>query len=111
MFKRFLILTILMASFLMSACGGEAQTPSGQAPAPETVARPPATPSDSLLRPTGESPHEQPSSGQFTSECTLASSVPEPPAEYVEKFGPTKTDWSLGPEDATITIVEYGDFQ
>ncbi len=45
------------------------------------------------------------------SECTLVSSLPDPPQEYADLFAVTRDDWVVGPEDASITLIEYGDFQ
>ena len=112
MYRRFLIfVSILMLAILMTACGGESPTPSEQATVTETVTQPPAAPTEAPATSTEESPEVETVSGPFGSECVLASSVPEPPAEFVERFGPKEDDWSIGPEDATITIIEYGDFQ
>jgi hypothetical protein len=43
--------------------------------------------------------------------CTLVSSLPDPAQEYAEVFAVTSDDWTLGPQDAAITLIEYGDFQ
>ncbi len=48
---------------------------------------------------------------ELVSECTLVSALPEPPAGYAEIFAVSETDWVVGPEDAAITLIEYGDFQ
>lgn len=47
----------------------------------------------------------------LVSECTLVSSQPDPPQEYAEIFAVSEDDWVIGPEDAAITLIEYGDFQ
>lgn len=43
--------------------------------------------------------------------CTLVSPRATPGPELVSLFSPAAEDWSRGPEDAKITIVEYSDFQ
>ena len=53
----------------------------------------------------------QVSGDQLVSECTLVSSLPDPPQEYAELFSVQEDDHVLGPEDAAITLIEYGDFQ
>jgi hypothetical protein len=45
------------------------------------------------------------------SECTIDTPFGEAPPEFVELFAPTEDDWSFGPEDAELTIIEYGDYQ
>ena len=45
------------------------------------------------------------------SECTLVSSLPEPAQEYAGIFAVTENDWAVGPKDAAVTFIEYGDFQ
>lgn len=45
------------------------------------------------------------------SECTVVSSLPEPSTEFVELFTVNANDWVTGPEDAAVTLIEYGDFQ
>lgn len=43
--------------------------------------------------------------------CVAQEPKPTPPAEILETFSHTEGDWVKGPEDAAVTIVEYGDFQ
>ncbi|MBE9524460.1 MAG: hypothetical protein IMY76_05140 [Chloroflexi bacterium] len=105
--KRLLLFTILF-SFLLTACNAEAETTEVVVPdTPTSVPVPTAT-------------LETVETGEFTvpvpmttldNGCTLTSSVPEAPQEYVELFGVTENDWVKGPETAALTIVEYGDFQ
>jgi hypothetical protein len=48
---------------------------------------------------------------QTASECTLVSSLPDPPEEYAELFSVQEDDWVVGPDNAVVTLIEYGDFQ
>ncbi len=44
--------------------------------------------------------------------CTVISSQPEPgPTEQSIVSAVSEEDWVHGPEDAEVTIIEYGDFQ
>ena len=44
--------------------------------------------------------------------CVPDEPKPTPPPEILEVFSPDpEIDWIKGPEDAAVTIVEYGDFQ
>lgn len=47
-----------------------------------------------------------------TMECTIATSIfPQPKAESAKTYAPiTSSDWTKGPENATMTIIEYSDF-
>jgi hypothetical protein len=109
-------LTLLVFIFLtLTACGTE------EKPVEETVET--SLPETAIILPT-ETPESQPiTQGGLTeehasvpidypvSECTLVSSLPDPSQEYANIFSVTKDDWIIGPEDAAVTIIEYGDFQ
>ena len=45
------------------------------------------------------------------SECTLVSSIPDPQEDDTGIFSVKENDWSIGNDDAEITLIEYGDFQ
>ena len=112
MSKRSLFLTILF-SLLLAACGGEAETT--DVVEPDTPTAPAATATNEIIETV-----ESVETGEFTvpapnttldNGCTLTSSAPEASQEYVDLFGVTEHDWAIGSETATLTIVEYGDFQ
>ncbi len=67
---------------------------------PEATAQQSAASSAQSVKPTATGPG-----------CTVVSSLPTPVPELVTLFSPQKDDWSRGPEDAAVTIVEYSDFQ
>ncbi len=101
MLKRFLIPLFMMA-FLLAACGEEVQATEQGAAVQEDS---PAPEAEEVTDATDDEPTE------FVSECTIVTSMAESTSQYEELFAVTDRDWVLGPEDATLTIVEYGDFQ
>ena len=115
--KRLFLFTILL-TFLLAACGGEVEITE----AVEVANTPTALPAPTATIETAETTEttETVETGEFTvpapmttlgNGCTLTSSEPEAPQEYVELFGVTESDWVKGPDTAALTIVEYGDYQ
>lgn len=115
------ILLILMALALgLAACQSatpvtETAAPVTEAPAagtPEKVAtateaQPSATAEGSATEVVDVEPI---ASGPAT--CTVVSTLPTPSPAEVSKFPAVGADdWVEGPEDAYVTIIEYGDFQ
>jgi len=47
----------------------------------------------------------------LVSECTLISSSKDQDSDQADFFTVTEDDWTFGPEDAAVTLIEYGDFQ
>jgi ABC-type transport system substrate-binding protein len=44
--------------------------------------------------------------------CTVVSTIPDPDPTQAAVFPPvTEEDWTFGPPDAAVTILEYSDFQ
>ncbi len=104
--KRLAFLLLILGSFLLAACRGAEQIPLDEVTETAIVVAT-ATTEVAEASPGQESPEE---SG-LKSECTLFSSVPEPSPEYADLFAVTEKDWASGPEDAAVTLIEYGDFQ
>jgi len=110
---------LLAAVLLLSACAGS-QTELTSTP---QVARlePTATLADSAQRATLlPSPTSPPTLASTPTDdlppvpsgCTVVSQQYSPQPTEQSIFPPvTSTDWSIGPEDAVVTLVEYGDFQ
>jgi hypothetical protein len=122
------LVLLVFTLFALTACGGTERTPvdsAAESPPPEsTDILPTETPvaqeageilptETPVAQEAGEIEKEpsQVSMDGPASECTLVSSLPESPPEYAELFGLTEDDWVIGPEDAAVTLIEYGDFQ
>jgi hypothetical protein len=120
--KRLLVYFILIL-FLLAACSGAEQAAISGDPAPEAQPQPtevePTEVEPTEVKPTQPEPTETSApeaggdvaSAGLQMECTLVSSQPDAPAEFVAIFGVKENDWVKGPETAAVTIVEYSDFQ
>ncbi|MBN1669248.1 MAG: hypothetical protein JW862_19300 [Anaerolineales bacterium] len=103
--KRTFALLPLLA-FLLVACSSPAD-PVETAIPPQTLVTDAATP-----LPTQVATNEpRPPINRLTSECTLVSSLPDTPPAYAQLFALQESDWTKGPADAAVTIIEYSDFQ
>lgn len=107
MIKRIFVLLPGLA-ILLVACSSSPETPTQTALPTQTSATEVAIP---LPSPTHEAEVDPPVTSELTSECTLVSSLPDTPPEYAQLFAIQDSDWSKGPADAAITIIEYSDFQ
>lgn len=109
MVKRFFVLSFILVFFLVS-CQSAASSPTADAPDEssqvETVTDPPPLPE---VSPTPEAASVE---VQGEAYCTVVSRQPTPgPTEQSVFPLVDETDWVHGPEDAKVTIIEYGDFQ
>ena len=60
----------------------------------------------------GEKPTGQSVTTGNTANCTVVSQSPTPGATEQSIFPPVSdSDWTIGPDTAAVTIIEYGDFQ
>jgi hypothetical protein len=114
MFKKIFTLSLLLIVFL-AACQSAATSPTAlpgvqdnpdQTSQDEPATDLPPLPEVSPTPPTGEVEVQ----GETT--CTVVSRQPTPgPTEQSIVPPLSDSDWAHGPEDAKVTIIEYGDFQ
>ena len=111
MVKKIFVLLVLVSIFL-AACSS---TPAGQpveavAENPgETEAIPTEIPPSPEMSP---SPDNTQAVNQAEANCTVVSRQPTPGPTEQSLIPPVSDeDWILGPDDASVTFIEYGDFQ
>ena len=101
--KRILPIIIILAAVILTACGGSGQSPVVTATLPPTP----------ITQPTVEVPIQAtqvpaPTPTPIPGGCMLTSILPEPDPAFPPVVD---SDWQIGPKDATVTILEYSDFQ
>jgi hypothetical protein len=91
----YVLFSAVLALISLAACA--------PAKSPALVATATAT-----TQPTTSSPAQANAAG-----CRVESSlIPTPDATQVSQYpAVSKSDWSEGPEDASVTFIEYGDYQ
>ncbi|HMQ52728.1 MAG TPA: hypothetical protein PKE64_04270 [Anaerolineae bacterium] len=120
------LIVLLLATLLLAGCGGAgAPAATESAPAQESptteagAAEPPASPEAETAAETAEP--TSPPTAEAETDPTESEVVASGPAScQADDLGlveneaipaPSEDDWALGPETATVTIIEYGDFQ
>ena len=115
MVKKLMILAALLMVFL-AACQSAAEvsttSPTANTDPQEEVPTVAASPTaETAPIATQEEPSEMGESPQEAN-CTVVSRQPTPgPTEQSIIPAISDSDWTHGPEDARVTIIEYGDFQ
>jgi len=114
MFKRIIALLVILSVFLVACSSAVTETP-GE-PSAEIVETPPVTEASSTENPAppqaSATPGEQQATEQADATCTVVSRAPTPgPTEQSLVPPLSDEDWVHGPDDAAVTIIEYGDFQ
>jgi hypothetical protein len=108
--KRTLLVVMGLAALLLvlNACASKATPP----PATATPTTPPSpTATATQLAPT-ETPTEAAAVVDVPSGCSTYSLLPAPDPSAVDAFPTIQDgDWAQGLETASITIIEYSDFQ
>jgi hypothetical protein len=114
MLKKIIVLLVVLSVFLVACSNGGAELPAD--PTAEDAGAPVETETASTESP--QLPEASPSPGaeQGTAlaeaNCTVVSRQPTPgPTEQSLVPPVSDEDWTHGPDDADVTIIEYGDFQ
>jgi len=94
--RRLMILLALGLMALLAACGGTAS-------APTATSQP-----QGYSAPTVSAPTTAP---QPTVEANVPAATPVATPDIQKIVNPQPDDWSRGPKDAKVTIIEWGDFQ
>lgn len=114
MFKKIMVGMFFIVALVLTACGGTSETEVAPTVVEEELATiapqetPSPTPTSQAV--TTEDGGEPDSAAEPS--CVPNAPKPTPSAEAIELFGPDpETDWIKGPQNAAVTILEYGDFQ
>jgi hypothetical protein len=112
--KLFFIPAISLA-LLLGACQGSVPSRTETAPSPTALAyaaTQPAGDSAGQVTDPAAAGTQAPGTSGTSAGCTVVSPQPTPGPTEQSIFPPVSDqDWMLGPQMASITIIEYGDFQ
>ncbi len=101
--RHFAVWLVLLLAVALAACGGGASTP---APTPQSSSGYIAQATQPGAIPATSAPQTQ-ATALATSEPTQPAATPD-----IQKvIKPQPDDWKRGPDGATVTIIEWGDFQ
>ncbi len=114
-----IVLFLLVASLALSACKVATITPPGEEPTAIVEETEPST--DVVVEPTEDLAPQPTADTRLTGDdgnmvCTIVEPLfgeltPEQEAQLAVFPPVSEEDWTKGPEDATITIIEYTEFQ
>ncbi len=98
--KKFSIFLLSMA-ILLAGCQGKTPAPTEAFSLQATL----------TVAPTEASSLPSPAATNVPAGCTVVSPRPTPGPTETSLFPPPgKEDWIKGPDDATVTLIEYSDF-
>ena len=111
MLKKLITFSVVLVLFL-AACQSAPANPTEE---PQEQVQPSPAATDTQLPPLPEvspTPTEGQAVIQADANCTVVSKPPTP-GPTAQSIIPlvSESDWVHGPEDARVTIIEYGDFQ
>ena len=114
MVKKTIILLLILSVFLVACQSTTTNLPTE--PSAESNVEPDSADTNSTHLPPLPEVSPTPSTEQADNlgevNCTVVSRQPTPgPTEQSLVPAVSDADWTHGPEDASLTIIEYGDFQ
>ena len=118
MIKRLFFITILL-TLVLTACRGASPTVTEDTPPVEETATATVVeqtqepvPTEEIFSPSPTTSEVDTGTVSSPPGCTVVSPITGPDPTPESPFPPVSDDdWVVGPEDATITFVEYSDFQ
>ncbi|HZD58622.1 MAG TPA: hypothetical protein VE136_17950 [Anaerolineales bacterium] len=109
--RRFLAF-IIPLSWLLAACQGAAVTEVLDTPPAATAQPTPSATVQTLPTATPSGQARSVATPSARAQCTAVSRQPTPGPTEQSLFPPASTsDWVEGPDTASVTIIEYSDFQ
>ena len=114
MIKKIVTLLLILVVFLVACQSAPASTTEASSTEADPAQIGENAPSTELppLPEVSPTPATEQTGNLGDANCTVVSSQPEPgPTEQSIVSAVSEADWVHGPQDAEVTIIEYGDFQ
>jgi protein-disulfide isomerase len=118
MLKKIIVLLVLLSTLIAACSSAATESPAGSTSEPVVETERAAEPGTALPTQPSASPTLEADQSEVevtessTVNCTVVSQQPTPgPTEQSLVPPVSDEDWTLGPEDAAVTFIEYADFQ
>lgn len=116
--RKTLLILFILVSFTLGACTSQTTAPAGEAYSTKSAVETATMAPQKAVLPATHTP-TQPAASTSTSPaelastgCTVQSPFPTPGPTEQSLLPPAgEDDWVQGPESASVTLIEYSDFQ